>query len=203
MTDTSHPDPIQLLRSVLWGAVDADTAAVERHVTDDGCRACARQLAGFHRTRDDLRHAASATPSGEMMVRARAVVSEWCVTGEQAEVDWLQAEPVLAAAGVRAGPDDDLQVVCSLDDVTLHAMLHVEGSAGTYAVTGQLVCDGEPLISVPVSLVVDEELGGDDSEDSTDEFGEFRFSAHRGRAFGLRIGDGPDALHVALWKHAA
>ena len=200
MTDTSHPDPIQLLRHALWGAVDADTADVERHVTVGGCPACAGQLAGFHRTRDDLRHVANATPSGEMMASARAVVSEWCVTGEQAEVDWLQAEPVLAAAGVRAGPDDDLQVVCSLDDVTLHAMLHVEGSAGTYAVTGLLVADGEPLTSVPVSLVIDEEVG---NEDSTDEFGEFRFSAHRGRAFGLRIGDGPDALHVALWKHAA
>lgn len=201
MTETSHPDPIQLLRYALWGAVDADAAVVERHAAVGGCRPCAEQLTEYHRTRDDLGHLVGATPSEEMMIRARAVVSEWCVAGVQTEVDWLQAEPVLAVAGVRAVPGDDLQVVCSLDDVTLHAVLHAQDSAGTYAVTGQLVANGDtPLASVPVSLFIDQDSG---DEGRTDEFGEFRFSAKRGQSFGLRIGDGPDATHVALWKNAA
>jgi hypothetical protein len=169
----------------------AGGAAGERR-TDDSTGGLA---AAHQRLRDVLdRIQATSTPPELKRWLLRTVGEQRPDTAEL-DVSWLSAIPMALPAGVRGGSPDRL-LACAFDGGELRAHLQFEESGSACAVTGRLVgADDAPLAARPVALFVDR--GPRDSA-VTDEHGEFAFDARRGTAFGVRVGVGPDAVHVAL-----
>jgi hypothetical protein len=158
------------------------------------------QSAAHQRLRDVLERIQATRTPPELKAWLLRTVGERRPAAAEVDVSWLSAVPMAMPAGMRGGSTDRL-LACAFDGGELRAQVQFEESGSACSVTGRLVGpDRAPLAARPVALFVDR--GPRDSA-VTDEHGEFSFDARRGNAFGVRVGVGPDAVHVALIEIAA
>jgi hypothetical protein len=147
------------------------------------------------RLRDVLERIQATRTPPELKAWLLRTVGERRPNPAEVDVSWLSALPMAMPTGVRGGSADRL-LACAFDGGELRAQVQFEESGSACSVTGRLVGpDRAPLAARPVALFVDR--GPRDSA-VTDEHGEFSFDARRGTAFGVRVGVGPGAVHVAL-----
>jgi hypothetical protein len=159
-----------------------------------------RAGAQHQRLRDVLERIQSTRTPPELKAWLLRTVGERRPAGAEVDVSWLSALPMAMPTGVRGGSTDRM-LQCAFDGGELRAQVQFEESGAACAVTGRIVGpDRAPLAARPVALFVDR---GPRETAVTDEHGEFSFDARRGTAFGVRVGVGPGAVHVALIEIAA
>jgi hypothetical protein len=113
---------------------------------------------------------------------------------------WIRPRQRSHAGRRRAGALADVQLVCGAGDFELDVLVREFDGPSAVELLGQLTrADAlhEPAPRVPLSLVSADETPV--SSTQTNSFGEFGFDRRPTAAYGLRVGDGPDAPCVLVW----
>lgn len=187
MNETIHTDEIERLRVALWDCAPRD-AADTAHVA--ACPACIGDVAASRRLRDTWRRLAAAEVPRAAIEQVKAAAAA------PVAVVWHAALPASAAGGARGVAASDVHLTWAGRDLRLEVLLHAATGRG-FAVTGQILRGASvPAAEVEVELLVDRRTA---AATLTDSFGEFAFDALAGAEFGMRIGTGREARHVALW----
>ncbi len=189
-------DPIDEVRNALWGEVDDGSRRVGRRIAREGADGpVGRRVETHRRLRDVFSRIEAGAAPPELKAWLQREVAARRAEEPEVDVSWLVASPVLAGAGIRSSAGDQL-LACVFSGGELLAQVHVEDDGGACAVTGRLLGpDRKPVSARPVALYVDRRLR---EAVVTDERGEFTFDDRRGLAFGVCVGEGAGAVHIAL-----
>jgi len=196
--DTDPVEEIDEIHYALRGEIDDATRRTARRIEDEGPSGPTAERVAAHRHLKDVlsRIEASRTPPELKQWLMRAVAERRPAPAE-IDVSWISALPMAAPMGLRSrGPSTERMFACAFDGGELRAHVQFAERGAACAVTGRLIGpDRNGLAARPVALFVDR---GPREATVTDERGEFSFDARRGAAFGVRVGAGPEAVHVAL-----
>jgi hypothetical protein len=108
---------------------------------------------------------------------------------------WIVPASVTPVKGIRSS-QPDLQVLCDAGPYELDILVRPFKQLEFY---GQVISAEhvfQPVEDLPVTLVWAE---ADIETTKTNAFGEFRFASARRGAYGLRLGQDPDAPCVLVW----
>jgi hypothetical protein len=190
-------DPVDEINYALWGEIDEGTRRAARRLRDAGEDAADRNVAAHQHLRDVLsRIEASRTPPELKAWLLRAVAERRGAEPPEMDVSWLAALPTATPVFLRATSAAPRVLACAWEGGELRAQVLSENGGAACGVVGRVVDPSRrPVEGRPIALFVDRSPV---ESTVTDAFGEFEFDARRGAAFGVRVGDGDDAVHVSL-----
>jgi hypothetical protein len=195
-------DPVDEINYALWGEIDERTRRAAQRMRDAGDAAADRDVAAHQHLRDVLgRIEASRTPPELKSWLLRTVAERRAPEPPEMDVSWLAALPTATPVSLRSCGPAVRVLSCAWEGGELRAQVQTTDRGAACGIVGRVVDRSRrPVQGRPIALFVDR---APVESAVTDSFGEFEFDARRGAAFGVRVGDGDDAVHVSLVEPVA